>query len=351
MEVANQEQVAPLSIEQRITNYLNTSAEPDPAESGDGPAAVAEPAKEPAKESAAAEPVSTPAESESAEEYIEVADLDGLAAHLGVDPADLYNVAIPHTVNGERREFTLGEIKDRFTDFEETAQIREQATKQIEVYRKIEQEARQVFEDQSAATARYVQAVEQMALQPFASINWDALRLQNPGEFITKSQQLHQVQQHLMGLRQQAAEAVESAKKKFDEQRQAIGKERELREQQALLKAIPEWRDPKVADAERLELAEFMLSRGYTVDEIEAVDDHRALLLVRDAMMARKARDAGAVAAKKVVKLAKKLVKPGSRASGDGNKTQAAVLAKAHRENPGSTDIAAARIALKLGRK
>ena len=208
------------------------------------------------------------------------------------------------------------------------------------------------FEEQTAATVEYVQQIEQIAMQPFAQINWNALQISNPGEYITKSQQYHQTQAQLGQIKQRVADTVRQKMDKMKADRKAQGEERELREQQALLKAIPEWIDPKVADAERLELAEFMLSRGYSVEEINAVDDHRALLLVRDVMMAKKAKDSGTAAAKKVVKLAKRIVKPGSRPGpADSTRTQAASLAKAHQANPGSTDLAAARIALKLGRK
>lgn len=338
------------SIEQRISAVLAQETAPQPAQDAPEPAAPVASAAPVEAAEAAPEPVTETQEAEP--EVIEIADLDGLAAHLGVDPAELYNVAVPYTKNGERAEFTLGDIKDKFQAFEEANEIREQSSKQLEAYRAAEQRLATMIQEQTAQTAQYVQQVEQMALAPFMNTDWNTLRVQNPGEFINKSQQLQQVQAQLAQMKQRAAESVNGMLEKHKEQQKALMVQREAREQQALLKAIPEWRDPKVADAERLELAEFMLSRGYTVEEIEAVDDHRALLLVRDALRVSKAKDAGSVAAKKVVKLAKKIVKPGSRpSSGDGARTQAAALAKAHQANPGSTDLAAARIALKLGRK
>jgi hypothetical protein len=189
-----------------------------------------------------------------------------------------------------------------------------------------------------------------MALQPFQNINWPQLQVSNPTEYIKNMQALQQTQAQLAQMKQSASQNIAAQKQQWEAQQQTVRAERLAREQQALLKAIPEWRDPKVADAERLELSEFMLALGYTADEINNVDDHRALLVVRDAMRFRHAKTSGDVAAKKVVKLAKKLVKPGTRTT-DPAQTQAARATKAHRADPKNMGAAADRIKLLLGRK
>lgn len=345
-EVSSAPSSAP-TIEQRIAAVI---APEQPNE----PAKAPEPAKAEAPETPRAEaPTETPeaeAPAEAEEEYLEIADLNGLAEHLGVDPAELYNIAVPYTKDGEKHEFTLGDIKDKYQQFEEAQEVRAQAQRQLDTYREAEQKYVTLIEQQTQQTAAILQNVERLALQPFQNINWPQLQVSNPAEYIKNMQALQQTQAQLAQMKQQASQHIAAQKQQWDTQQQTIRAERLAREQQALMKAIPEWRDPKVADAERLELSEFMLEIGYTADEINNVDDHRALLVVRDAMRFRKAKTSGDVAAKKVVKLAKKLVKPGTRAT-DPAQTQAARATKAHRADPRNMGAAAERIRLMLGRK
>jgi hypothetical protein len=94
-----------------------------------------------------------------------------------------------------------------------------------------------------------------------------------------------------------------------------------------------------------------MIERGYTEAEIDAVTDHRAILLVRDAMRYRQQKASGEVAAKKVVKLAKRIVTPGSRQSAS---EQSSDQERGYRQNlkrSGSVQDAAALIQYRLGRK
>lgn len=54
-------------------------------------------------------------------------------------------------------------------------------------------------------------------------------------------------------------------------------------EREALQAALPEWTDPKKAGAEQKEIAEYLIKRGYSQDELNSLQDHRALLIARDA--------------------------------------------------------------------
>jgi hypothetical protein len=57
-------------------------------------------------------------------------------------------------------------------------------------------------------------------------------------------------------------------------------------ERQKLLDKLPEWKDPANARAGVDELVAFAESRGFTRDEVLNVQDHRALLMLRDLMLA-----------------------------------------------------------------
>ena len=56
-------------------------------------------------------------------------------------------------------------------------------------------------------------------------------------------------------------------------------------ESQRLAEIIPEWTDPDTAKREKDAIKEFGQSIGYTPDELDAVTDSRAVLVLRDAML------------------------------------------------------------------
>ena len=46
---------------------------------------------------------------------------------------------------------------------------------------------------------------------------------------------------------------------------------------------LPEWRDAKVKEAESRAIGEYLMSRGYSAEELGELFDHRALIVARDA--------------------------------------------------------------------
>lgn len=289
--------------------------------------------------------------SEAAVEEIEIGDLNDLAKHLGVDPAELYDIAVPYTKDGVKQEFTLGQLKDDFQKYQEAETLRAEAQARLDAYRQAEEQANELLQAHAVQANAIAQAMENQLLADFSGVDWARLQASNPSEYIRLSQQFNQRQSQLQNMRQQAFEFAQQQGTQLQAQREQLQQQRLLREQQALLKAIPEWRDPTVADAERQELAKYMLARGYTDAEINAVDDHRALLLVRDAMKYRQMKESGDIAAKKVVKLAKKIVKPGSRQTASETSSDSERGLKRTLKQTGSVQDAASLISLRLGRK
>jgi hypothetical protein len=88
-------------------------------------------------------------------------------------------------------------------------------------------------------------------------------------------------------------------------ERQAIGQRQQVEEQERLAEyareqqkvlqeKLPEWRDPQVKAKEAQGIADFLMSRGYSSEELSSLQDARALLIVRDAwkaMQQAKARE------------------------------------------------------------
>lgn len=284
-------------------------------------------------------------------EELEIGDLNGLAEYLNVDTADLYNIAVPFTKNGEKAEFTLGEIKDNYQRFSEAEAIRSEAQAKYDAYAAAEAQTQELLQAHALRAQAIERSMEQALLQDFGQVNWQHLQATNPSEYIRLSQQFNARQAQLGEMRQQAGQFMQEQHEQLNVQREHLKRERLVREQQSLLKAIPEWRDQKVADAERHDLARYMVERGYSEEEINAVDDHRAILLVRDAMRYRQQKASGDIAAKKVIKLAKKVVTPGTRQTSREQTNDQERGLRQSLKRTGSTQDAAALISARLNKR
>ena len=351
------------SIEERISAHLGAEDGPTEAPQQEAPEAVAEtPETAPVETSAEA-----PAEAQETEEnaveaptdeaaqdaveYIEMVEIGDVANHLQVDASDLYNLEVPYTKDGERKTFTIGDIKDKLPEFEASIAAREQAEATYNRYYEAESQVNQIIEQQAQQAATVLEAAQQTLMQEAAEINWQQLQMENPGEWAKQSEKFRQKQAKLHEIGQQAAQQIQSQKAAFEQQSNAMKEEKLQREQQALLRAIPEWRNEETATSERTALTEYMREAGFTADELNNVDDHRALVLARKAMMYDQIKANGDVAQKKVVKIAKKIVKPGARQTAkEAAQGREEAVRKTHLANPKSVDAAADRIQLRIGR-
>ncbi|MEW8193309.1 MAG: hypothetical protein AB2793_06345, partial [Candidatus Thiodiazotropha sp.] len=121
----------------------------------------------------------------------------------------------------------------------------------------------------------------------------------------------------------------QNAKAATQQQQQALTEQQlaELyqKESVALLDKIPTWSDETVAKQEMEGVNEYLLTMGYSKEEIASVLDHRAVAIARDAMLYRKQKSNIEIAKKKVVKKPK-VMKPGK---GKANNDAASEQSKA----------------------
>ena len=91
-----------------------------------------------------------------------------------------------------------------------------------------------------------------------------------------------------------------------------------------MLKAVPEWKDEVAATKEQAELVQEAKSRGLTDDELALVDNHRIILLLRDAMRYQQLQGKKPLVRKKAK--GSPVVKPGAtkRPKAKRTKTQSA---------------------------
>lgn len=107
------------------------------------------------------------------------------------------------------------------------------------------------------------------------------LRASDPGEYAAQVADWQNRQQMIQGIRQRA----QQERQKLQQMNQAQMQDVLANENQRLMERIPEWRDPQTRQKELGEIADhFMGEYGYTPQELSAVQDHRAMDIMRKAM-------------------------------------------------------------------
>lgn len=138
---------------------------------------------------------------------------------------------------------------------------------------------------------------------------------EDPQEFL-RQQSAYQVRvQQFQGAlaQRQAVQQRDTA----EQQRQQA--EYQRKQDQKLVEAIPAWKDSKVRTQESADIAVYLQSLGYTPQELNDLNDHRAMLVARDAA---KYRQLQAAKGKQVPPAAGKPVKPGAARPGSSSQTR-----------------------------
>jgi len=181
-------------------------------------------------------------------------------------------------VDGKEVEVTLDELQkgySRTQDYTRKTQQIAEVRKQTEA----ELSAVRAEREQYAQLLSALESQVQQVAQP--NIDWDRLYQEDPIEWVR--------QREVMRDNQDKAAAIQSEKQRLaqlSQQEQAQFMQQRLQhEQEALLAAIPDWKDAKKAQAEKALLMDFGQKIGFTPDELKNVVDHRAVLMLRKAAL------------------------------------------------------------------
>ena len=164
----------------------------------------------------------------------------------------------------------------------------------------------------AAATA---QILEQQLLADFQSVDWDGLKVTSPGEYAARRQDFADRQNSLVQAKQQLAQQAQQVAQQVAQEQQAAveadNRQRLVEEKESLLTAIPEWRDDAVAAKEYAAMSDHITQTyGISAKEVDDITDHRALLVMRDAMLYRQGKEKTTAAEKKIRSLPK-ISRPG----------------------------------------
>jgi hypothetical protein len=196
------------------------------------------------------------------------------------EEVDLDSIEIDVPVDGETKKVSLKDLKARYAG---EGAIEKRLQEATEVRTQVAQQSQYHMQAIEAQVQRIKQLDEIIAKNVEPNINWDELRARDPGRYLlerdkkfeadAKRSQLAQEQQRLMAEHQnlQNAQMTERAKA----------------EAQILIKKIPDLAIPEKAEKLTAALVEAGVSYGFAPKEIDEVFDHRAMLVLHDAMQYR----------------------------------------------------------------
>lgn len=241
--------------------------------------------------------------------------LSDVAKLLGADESTLDvdedgSVLVKTKIDGEEGKVKFADLLKSYQlqghvdkQVREAAEIRKQAIEQA-------QAVQQQIQVQQAIVGKLaeIKAVE-AEYQQYQNINLDLLIEQDSVQALKVQQRMRTLQERHAALNSEANQAAN-----FVQQQQAQVSHAALQQEaQALMTALPEWKDSSKAEAEKKAIKADLKARGYTDRDIEALSDHKAVLLARDAMLYRQMK-AGAPAIEKQVRAAPRIAKPGTPA-------------------------------------
>jgi hypothetical protein len=180
-------------------------------------------------------------------------------------------------IDGKEVAVTLDELQKGYSRTQDYTRKTQQIA---EVRKQVEQETQAV----RAERQQYAQLLGALQAQLQVSepqVDLERLYNEDPIEWVRQKEVLRE--------RQEKAYAIQAEQQRLSQvgqQEQQRAMEEHLESQKdALLAALPEWRDPKKAKAEKALVLESAKSVGFSDDDLKSVYDHRLVLLLRKAAM------------------------------------------------------------------
>ena len=181
-------------------------------------------------------------------------------------------------VDGKEVEVTLDELQkgySRTQDYtrktQQIAEVRKQAEAELQSVR--------AEREQYAQLLGALEAQVQQAAQP--NIDWERLYQEDPIEYVRQREVMRENKERAAAIQSEQQRLAQlSHQEQMQHQQQLL-----QQEQEALMAAIPEWKDAKKAAAEKAMLVQFGQKAGFSPDELKNVLDHRAVVLLRKAAL------------------------------------------------------------------
>jgi len=182
------------------------------------------------------------------------------------------------TIDGKPEEVPLDELIAGYHRYATYTKKSQQLAEQRDGFGAEQQALRQTYQQYQGVLSQLHQQM-QAANQP-PNMDWDALERENPVQWLK-----------LKELERQRTGEIQAVQAEQARMQQLLAGENDKKLQQHLtvehglvLEKIPEWADGDLQAEEQRKLVEFGKAIGFSDHELNTVYDHRALIVLRDAM-------------------------------------------------------------------
>jgi hypothetical protein len=241
-------------------------------------------------------------------------------------------------VDGKEIEVSLDELQkgySRTQDYTRKTQQVAEARKAAEAELQAVRAEREQYAQLLGALSEQVKA----AAEP--QIDWDRLYREDPIEYVRQREVMRDNKERAAAIEAERQRLSQIAQQEQMKQLQTV----KVKESQALLEAVPSWKDPAKAKAEKAMLIEFGQKMGFTPQELGNIYDHRVVLALRKAALYDQMQ-AKRQGIKPVTNNGPKPAKPG--AAGRVSQMSDSVRAKQRLAKTGRVEDAASAIELLL---
>ena len=188
-------------------------------------------------------------------------------------PAEVYTVK----VDGKEVEVTLDELQKGYSRTQDYTR----KTQQIAETRKAVEAEASAIRAEREQYAQLLGALKQQLESTEAPVDMDRLYNEDPIEWVRQSEVMRQKQDKLAAIQSEQQRLSQlTAQQRAQEMQAHLASQ-----QEALIQAVPEWKDSKKAQAEKALLVEFGKKIGFSDDELKNVYDHRAVIALRKAAL------------------------------------------------------------------
>jgi len=239
--------------------------------------------------------------------------VDDLASALDMSVEDFANaIKTKIKIDGQESEITLAELR---AGYQKDADYRRKTAEVAEQRRTLEQygeQSKAEIQNRLGQVNALVDNLQNQILGEFQTIDWNSLRANNPGEYAARLQEFQSRQLQLEQIKGTSQQEAQRLAQEQQEKQKGSYQAYVQQETEALMTAIPAWRDVEVAKAETSQLATFLKDRGFNESEIGNAADHRIIKLAYDLMKVDTVKQTAEVVKNKIKNLPK-LVKPGAK--------------------------------------
>tara|TARA_Y100000588_G_C14277448_1_gene935071 strand:- start:6738 stop:7772 length:1035 start_codon:yes stop_codon:yes gene_type:complete len=188
-------------------------------------------------------------------------------------------------VDGEEVEVSLDELLNgysRQSSFtKKTQQLAEDRKAMESLQQQYNSEVAQIQQERQQYAEYLQNIIENSQLDQWGSVDWEALKRDDPIEFVTKREEFREAQEKVQRLQQEQQNAQQKAHQAQQQQWADTVKS----EHAALVEKLPDWGKPDAQRELAGKLRDYAKGQGYQDAEIDTLVDHRSFIVLNKARL------------------------------------------------------------------